>query len=73
MQGDLESLLTAIDLSRATYAIIVQNLYWAFGYNLLAIPLAILGLLHPLVAEIAMAISSITVIGNSLRLRKFMK
>lgn len=73
VQGDLKALLTAIELSQATYSIIVQNLYWAFGYNLLAIPLAMLGLLHPLVAEIAMAFSSVTVIANSLRLRKYMK
>ncbi len=73
VQGDLHGLLTAMELSQATYSIIIQNLYWAFGYNLIAIPLAMLGLLHPLVAEIAMAFSSVTVIANSLRLRKYMK
>jgi len=71
VQGNLKNLLGAIKLSQATYTTITQNLYWAFGYNLLAIPLAMLGLLHPLVAEIAMVISSITVIVNSLRLRNY--
>ena len=73
VQGDLDGLITAIDLSRATYTTIIQNLYWAFGYNLLAIPLAMAALLHPMVAEIAMAISPLTVTLNSLRLRRFMK
>lgn len=73
VNGDLDTLVTAIELSRATYSNIIQNLIWAFAYNLLAIPLAILGLLHPLVAEVAMAFSSITVILNSLRLRRFAK
>ncbi|MFP6583052.1 MAG: heavy metal translocating P-type ATPase [Candidatus Hydrogenedentota bacterium] len=73
VNGDLDTLVTAIELSRATYSNIIQNLVWAFAYNLLAIPLAILGLLHPLVAEVAMAFSSVTVILNSLRLRRFAK
>ena len=73
VNGHLDTLVTAINLSRATYENIIQNLIWAFAYNLLAIPLAILGLLHPLVAEIAMAFSSVTVILNSLRLRRFAK
>ena len=73
IRGDLATLVTAIELSDATYGKIVQNLYWAFGYNLLAIPLAIMGLLHPLVAEAAMAFSSVMVIANSLLLRKYMK
>ncbi|MFP6614935.1 MAG: heavy metal translocating P-type ATPase, partial [Candidatus Hydrogenedentota bacterium] len=73
IQGDLNTLVTAIELSDATYGKIVQNLYWAFGYNFLAIPLAVLGLLHPLVAEAAMAFSSVTVIANSLLLRKYLK
>jgi len=71
VKGDLNTLVTAIDLSNATFAKIKQNLFWAFGYNLVAIPLAVVGLLHPLVAEAAMAISSITVVTNSLRLRRF--
>ena len=71
VRGDLSSLVTAISLSEATFAKIKQNLLWAVGYNLLAIPLAMLGLLHPLIAEAAMAVSSINVVANSLRLRKF--
>ncbi len=71
--GDLRTMVTAIELSEATFKKIQQNLFWAFGYNLLAVPLAIVGLLHPLIAEAAMAISSITVVTNSLRLRRFLK
>jgi Cu+-exporting ATPase len=71
VSGDMTSLVTAIQLSRATYNKIVQNLFWAIGYNLLAVPLAMLGLLHPVIAEICMALSSINVVWNSLRLRKF--
>jgi Cu+-exporting ATPase len=66
--GDLPGLVRAVRLARATRRLIRQNLAWAFGYNLVAIPLAVLGLLHPVVAEIAMALSSLTVVGNSLRL-----
>jgi Cu+-exporting ATPase len=71
VRGDLTGLVTAMRLSEATFGKIKQNLFWAFGYNLLAVPLAILGLLHPLIAEIAMAASSINVVTNSLRLRRF--
>jgi Cu+-exporting ATPase len=71
VSGDLPGLVTAVRLSQATFAKIRQNLFWAFGYNLIAIPLAVLGLLHPLIAEAAMAASSINVVANSLRLRKF--
>ena len=71
--GDLTALVTAIELSEATYVKIRQNLFWAFGYNMLAVPLAIMGLLHPLIAEAAMALSSVNVIVNSLRLRSFAK
>lgn len=71
IRGDLDALVTTVDLGRATFAKIRQNLFWAFGYNLLAIPLAILGLLHPLIAEGAMAMSSLNVVWNSLRLRNF--
>lgn len=71
VSSDLTGLVRAVRLSSATFAKIRQNLFWAFGYNVLAIPLAILGLLHPLIAEAAMAFSSINVIWNSLRLRHF--
>jgi P-type Cu+ transporter len=66
----LLTVLKAIKLSRATFRKIKQNLYWAYGYNLLAIPIAILGLLHPVIAEIAMAASSISVVTNANRLKK---
>lgn len=71
VQGDLMALVTVIQLGKATYSKIVQNLFWAFGYNLVFVPLAMVGLLHPVVAEVCMALSSLNVIGNSLRLRKF--
>ena len=71
VSGELTALVTAIRLSEATFKKIRQNLVWAFGYNVLAIPLAVLGLLHPLIAEAAMAISSINVVTNSLLLRRF--
>jgi len=70
VRGDLGALVQAVRLSRATLRVVRQNLGWAFGYNLVAIPLAVLGLLHPVIAEIAMAASSVTVVGNSLRLRR---
>jgi Cu+-exporting ATPase len=71
VSGELTALVTAIRLSEATFKKIRQNLVWASGYNILAIPLAVLGLLHPLIAEAAMAISSINVVTNSLLLRRF--
>jgi len=70
VRGDLRSLVAAVRLSRATFTKIRQNLWWAFGYNLLAVPIAVLGLLHPLMAEACMALSSLNVVWNSLRLKK---
>jgi Cu+-exporting ATPase len=64
-KGSLTGLLRAINLSKQTFKKIKQNLFWAFFYNLIVIPLAILGFLHPLLAEIAMAFSSINVVLNS--------
>ncbi len=69
--GDPATAAEAIQLARATVAVIRGNLAWASGYNLLAIPLAALGYLNPLFAGIAMAASSLIVVGNSLRLRRF--
>ena len=70
VQGELRTVIRAVKLSRATFRKIRQNLFWAFIYNLVAIPLAVLGLLHPLIAEAAMAFSSINVVSNSARLRR---
>ena len=71
VSGDLRAASDAIRLSRATLRTIKQNLGWAFGYNLAAIPLAAIGLLNPVVASLAMACSSISVVANALRLRRF--
>ncbi|MDP6845803.1 MAG: copper-translocating P-type ATPase [Candidatus Nanoarchaeia archaeon] len=69
-KGSLRGVAQAIVLSKATFGKIKQNLFWAFAYNIVAIPLAVGGLLHPVVAEIAMALSSITVVSNANLLRR---
>ena len=71
MRSDLESVVASIDLSRATLSKVKQNLFFAFVYNVLGIPLAALGFLNPIVAGAAMALSSVSVVGNSLLLRRW--
>jgi Cu+-exporting ATPase len=71
VSGDLRAAPDAIRLSRATLRTIKQNLGWAFGYNVAALPLAAAGLLNPLLAGLAMALSSVSVVLNALRLRRF--
>jgi P-type Cu+ transporter len=71
VSGDLIAAVDAIRLSRATLRTIKENLGWAFGYNVAALPLAAAGLLNPIVAGAAMALSSVSVVGNALRLRRF--
>jgi Cu+-exporting ATPase len=71
VSGDLRAAADAIRLSRRTLRTIKQNLGWAFGYNVAALPLAALGLLNPVLAGVAMALSSVSVVGNALRLKRF--
>jgi Cu+-exporting ATPase len=71
VSGDLRAAVDAIRLARRTLRTIKGNLFWAFAYNVAAIPLAVAGLLSPIVAAAAMAASSLFVVGNSLRLRRF--
>jgi len=71
LRNDLSAVVAAIRLSKATVKVMRQNLFWAFCYNALGIPIAALGLLNPVVASAAMALSSLSVLANSLRLRRF--
>ncbi len=70
VRDDLGAVVSGVKLSRATFRKIKQNLFWAFGYNVVAIPAAMLGLLHPAIAEAAMAFSSVSVVSNSTLLRR---
>ncbi|MBA7554477.1 Copper-exporting P-type ATPase [subsurface metagenome] len=71
MSGDLRKIPTAIALSKKTMAKIRQNLFWAFIYNIVGIPFAALGLLSPVIAGAAMSFSSVSVVSNSLSLKRF--
>jgi Cu2+-exporting ATPase len=70
VRDDLRLVPDLVRLSRRTLAVIRQNVFWAFFYNAVAVPLAMAGVLHPIVAAAAMAASSLFVVGNSLRLRR---
>jgi Cu+-exporting ATPase len=71
MQGSPAKVFSALTLSQKTFRIIKQNLFWAFVYNVIGIPIAALGLLNPIFASLAMSLSSVSVISNSLRIRRF--
>jgi Cu+-exporting ATPase len=70
VRGDLSGVVSAVKLSRATFNKVIQGLFWAFFYNVVMIPLAILGMMHPVLAEIAMATSSVSVVTNANLLRR---
>jgi Cu+-exporting ATPase len=70
VRGELSAVVSAVKLSSNTFRKIKQNLFWAFFYNLIAIPVAVMGLLHPVMGMSAMAISSLFVVTNSLMLRR---
>jgi Cu+-exporting ATPase len=71
MRADPSLVADALDISRRTYAKIRQNLFWAFVYNLVGVPLAALGLLSPVIAGAAMALSSVSVVSNALLLARW--
>lgn len=70
VRGDLGDVISSIKLSKATFRKIKENYFWAWFYNAVAIPVAVLGLLHPMIGAGAMAMSSLNVVYNSLRLKK---
>ncbi|MFP4511097.1 MAG: heavy metal translocating P-type ATPase [Spirochaetaceae bacterium] len=70
VRGDLTALVTAVNLSSAIFRKIKENFFWAWAYNILAVPVAMLGLLHPMIGAAAMSMSSLNVVYNSLRLRR---
>jgi len=70
VDGKPEAIIKALNLSKETFKKIRQNLFWAFFYNVIMIPVAIVGWMHPVIAEVAMALSSVNVVGNSRRLQK---
>jgi Cu+-exporting ATPase len=70
LRNDLRAVAQGISLSRAAWRVMQQNLFWALGYNVIAIPAAALGLLNPVIASAAMAASSVSVVANSLRLKR---
>jgi len=69
LNGNLEHLIYAFKISQKTIKTIKQNLFWAFFYNIIAIPFAMFGFLNPMIAAISMALSDVIVIGNSLRFK----
>jgi Cu+-exporting ATPase len=71
MRGDPRLVADAIDVSRRTYATLERGLFWAFAYNVIGIPLAASGLLNPVIAGAAMALSSVSVVANALLLRRW--
>ena len=71
MRGDVRLVAASIDISRRTVQKIRQNLFWAFAYNVVGIPLAAMGMLSPVVAGAAMALSSVTIVSNALLLRRW--
>jgi Cu+-exporting ATPase len=68
VRGGVAPIADAVEISRQTFSVIRQNLFWAFAYNVVALPLAMAALLHPIIAETAMAFSSISVVLNSMRI-----
>ena len=70
VDGEIAKVTEMLDISQQTLTVVKQNLVWAFGYNAIAVPVSMAGKLNPMIASAAMALSSVSVIVNSLRLRK---